>query len=89
MYFSKKDREYIGQYEENLHTAYYADWSRNIPQSKLEKLLEIYKKIAPDYRMCMHCSSSVLRFLKELAGKYYADINEIKNKKNSRKCRKN
>lgn len=81
MIFKKAQREYISNFENELHTALYADWSRNIPSYKLDNLVEIYEDATGnEYKFCRHCGASVLKFLKELAKLYYADIEEINKK---------
>lgn len=87
---TKEDISYLSEFENNFRTAINSNYSRNIIKSKLEKMLEIYKRVTGrDYTLCTHCSSSILLFLK-LIGQVYFDavqkgnetevnINELQN----------
>lgn len=72
----REDYEYLKQFENNFNTAIKSNYTRNIAQSKLEKILEIYQKDVGDkYKVCLHCSTSVVAFLKDV-GKLYFSVQE-------------
>ena len=59
-------------YENNLHTALYQDYSRNLPTSALNTIEQVVFDEIPNWnkRTNMSCSHCVLRLLKA-AGKLY------------------
>lgn len=70
---TKEDLEYLSKYEHNFNTAINSNYSRNIVSSALERMKEIYEReTGKEYRLCTHCSASVLSFLKVI-GKLYLD----------------
>lgn len=72
----REDYEYLKQFESNFNTAIKSNYTRNIPQSKLEKILEIYQKeVGKGYKVCLHCNSIVVSFLKDV-GKLYFSVQE-------------
>ena len=72
----REDYEYLKQFESNFNTAIKSNYTRNIVQSKLEKILEIYQKeVGKGYKVCLHCSSVVVSFLKDV-GKLYFSVQE-------------
>jgi hypothetical protein len=72
----REDYEYLKEFESNFNTAINSNYTRNIPQSKLEKILEIYQKeVGKGYKVCLHCSSVVVSFLKDV-GKLYFSVQE-------------
>ena len=70
-----EDYEYLKQFENNFNTAIKENYSRNIVESKLKKILEIYRKEYKDYTVCLHCGSNVVSFLKDV-GKLYFKVQE-------------
>lgn len=72
----REDYEFLKQFETNFNTAIKSNYTRNIPQSKLEKILEIYQKeVGKGYKVCLHCNSVVVAFLKDV-GKLYFSVQE-------------
>lgn len=72
----REDYEYLKQFEDNFNTAIKSNYTRNIVGSKLKKILEIYQKeVGEGYRLCLHCSSVVVNFLKDV-GKLYFSVQE-------------
>lgn len=70
---TKEDLQYLEKYEQNFRTAINANYTRNIVGSALERMKEIYEReTGKQYRLCTHCTSSVLAFLKVM-GKLYLD----------------
>lgn len=70
---TKEDLKYLSQFETNFNTAIKSNYSRNVLESQLRKMVEIYEKVTGNkYPLCYHCSSSVLGFLKDM-GKIYLD----------------
>lgn len=85
MYFTKEELEYLSDFESNFNRAIKYDYIRNFNTTQVKKLLEIYKKIEPNYTMCMHCSSAILQLAKDIAKCYFADLAEIENSKKKNK----
>lgn len=70
---SKSDMKWLSQFESNFNTAIKSNYTRNILESQLRKMVEIYETATgKQYKLCVHCTSSVLAFLKML-GKMYID----------------
>ena len=71
---TQEDLNFLKEYESNFTTALKSDYTRTIVKPKLEKMLGIYEKeTGKKYKLCTHCSTSVLAFLK-VVGKMYFDI---------------
>ena len=69
---TKEDISYLSEFENNFRTAINSNYSRNIIKSKLEKMLEIYKRATGrDYTLCTHCTSSILLFLRLIGEVYF------------------
>lgn len=95
MYFTKEEFEYISKFEDNLRRAINSNYCLPFGNSAIDELLKIYKKIEPNYNLCKHCSSSILKFAKALGKFYFLDKAEIENNKEknnkdyaNKKCRK-
>ena len=81
--------KWLSQFENNFKTAINSNYTRNILESQIRRMVEIYEfATGKQYRLCVHCTSSVLAFLKVI-GKLYLDqkgnepqlnINELENK---------
>lgn len=94
---SKENMKWLSQFENNFNTAIKSNYTRNILESHLRKMAEIYEKATgKKYHLCTHCTSSILAFLKVI-GKLYLDqkgiepelkTNELENKV-AKKERKN
>lgn len=70
---TKEDIKWLSQFESNFNTAIKSNYSRNVLESQLRKMKEIYElETGKKYPLCFHCSSSVLGFLKDM-GKLYLD----------------
>lgn len=70
---SKEDMEWLSKFETNFKTAIDLNYSRNILESHIRKMMEIYESATgKQYRLCVHCTSNVLNFLKVI-GKLYLD----------------
>jgi hypothetical protein len=70
---TKEDIQFLSEFESNFKTAINSNYSRNIVKSKLEKMLEIYKRVTGrNYSLCTHCTTSILTFLR-LIGELYFD----------------
>ena len=70
---TKEDLKWLSQFETNFNTAINSNYSRNVLESQLRKMVSIYEKeTGKKYPLCFHCSSSVLGFLKDM-GKIYLD----------------
>lgn len=71
-----EDYEYLKQFESNFRTAIYSNYSRNIAESHLNKMVAIYEKeIGRPHKICIRCSTVVLNFLQDL-GKVYFKVQE-------------
>ena len=70
---SKENMKWLSQFESNFNTAIRSNYTRNILESQLRKMVEIYElSTGKKYTLCYHCSSSILAFLKVI-GKIYLD----------------
>lgn len=68
-----QNRNKLRPYESNLRTAYYNDYSRNLPTSVLNMMEQIAYDEIPNWniRTNMSCSHCVLRLLKTVAKLYF------------------
>lgn len=72
---TQEDIIYLSAYERNFNTAINSNYSRNVVSSALERMKEIYERhTGEQYRLCTHCSSSVLSFLKVVGKLYYKEV---------------
>jgi hypothetical protein len=72
----REDYEYLKQFESNFRTAINSNYSRNIAESHLNRMVEIYsKEIGKSHKICIRCGTVVLNFLKDL-GKIYYKVQE-------------
>lgn len=79
---TKEDIQFLSEFESNFKTAINSNYSRNIVKSKLEKMLEIYKRVTGrNYSLCTHCTTSILTFLR-LIGELYFDTVQDGNETN-------
>ena len=70
---NKENMKWLSQFESNFNTAIKSNYTRNILESQLRKMVEIYElSTGKKYSLCYHCSSSILAFLKVI-GKIYLD----------------
>lgn len=68
-----EDIKWLKSFETNFRTAINSNYSRNILESQLRKMVDIYEKeTGKKYTLCYHCSTSILYFLKDI-GKIYFD----------------
>lgn len=67
------NRNKLRPFENNLRTAYYNDYSRNLPTSVLNMMEQIAYDEIPGWnkRTNMSCSHCVLRLLKAVAKLYF------------------
>ena len=71
---TQEDIKWLKQFEPNFKTAINSNYSRNILDSQLRKMVEIYETVkGKKYNLCYHCSSSILGFLKDM-GKIYFEV---------------
>lgn len=94
MNFTNEELKYLKKYENNFNTAINHGYTRNIPTSELTQLEKIYKRVTNDnsYKLCMHCSVNILRFIAELGKMYYAEqkiIEETPKKNGTDKTKQN
>lgn len=77
---TRTDFEFLAQFENNYICALNHNYTRNIPSSDIDRMLQIYEKEKKvKYVLCKHCSSSILAFVK-IIGKMY---NEEKDRRNN------
>lgn len=75
----KEDMKWLSQFESNFRTAIHSNYSRNVLESQLRRMVEIYEKeTGKRYSLCYHCSTQVLYFLKDM-GKLYYDVLQGRN----------
>lgn len=72
----REDYEYLKQFESNFNTAIKSNYTRNIVESKLKRMVEIYEKeTGRKQAICLRCGSVVVSFLKDV-GKLYFSVQE-------------
>ena len=88
MEFTKRELEYLKEFENNFNTAINHQYTRNIASKQLDELISIYKRVTdnPNFKICKHCSSNILSFIKMLGKMYFEQIeiketNKVKNGK--------
>lgn len=75
---TKEDIQFLSEFEPNFKTAINSNYSRNIVKSKLEKMLEIYKReTGRNYSLCTHCTTSILTFLRLIGEVYFDHKNDL------------
>ena len=89
MKFTNKEIEYLKQFENNFNTAIKHKYTRNIPSKQLDELINIYMRVTdnPNFKLCKHCSTNILSFIKTLGKIYFEQIQlieENKEKKNGK-----
>lgn len=89
MEFTKRELEYLKEFENNFHTAINHQYTRNIASKQLDELISIYKRVTdnPNFKLCKHCSTNILSFIKTLGKIYFEQIQlieENKEKKNGK-----
>jgi hypothetical protein len=68
-----EDIKWLSSFESNFRTAINSNYSRNVLESQLRKMVDIYEKVTgKKYSLCYHCSTQILYFLKDI-GKIYFD----------------
>lgn len=86
-----EDLKWLKSFESNFRTAINSNYSRNVLESQLRKMVQIYEQeTGKKYTLCYHCSTSVLYFLKDMGKLYFEkvqagneqelDINELDDK---------
>ena len=72
---TQEDIKWLKQFESNFKTAINSNYSRNILDSQLRKMVEIYESITgKKYNLCYHCSTSILGFLKDMGRIYFQKV---------------
>lgn len=70
---TRKQYDYLSQFDDRFETATKADYIRNILHSDAEKILEIYREVSGDTSpFSLNCSSCVFRLVQKLAKYYFA-----------------
>lgn len=68
----EEDYEFLKQFENNFRTAIHSNYTRNIVESNLKKMVAIYEKeIGKPYKLCFHCGTVIVNFLKDLGAIYF------------------
>ena len=68
---TQEEMKWLEAYENNFICATKANYTRNIPQSQLARMKEIYEREkGVKFNLCTHCSSSILRLVKAMAVLY-------------------
>lgn len=62
----KEEFIWLQAYENNMYTAYEADYSRPIGKNALEEMKVIYERLTEDKSVHISCSRCVLKMLKAL-----------------------
>ena len=74
---TQEELQFLSEFEPNFKTAINSNYSRNIPKSKLEKMVEIYKReTGRNYSLCTHCTTSILTFLRLIGELYFDTVQE-------------
>lgn len=70
------NKKILSKYEQNLRTAYYSDYSRNMPRIAIEEIEKVvYDELGTSQTLNYNCSYCILKLLKQ-AGKIYFESNE-------------
>lgn len=74
---SSEDIKWLSQFEKNFRTAINSNYSRNILNSQLKKMVDIYEGITgKKYNLCYHCASAVLGFLQDMGKIYFEKVQD-------------
>ena len=89
MVFTKEQREILAQYENNLKTAYFADWVRIETRKAVDEMDKVFHD-AYGQTSGLHsaCSRCVIRDVKRLGKDYFADLKELAEKKEKAEAKK-
>lgn len=70
-----EDINWLSKFETNFRTAINSNYSRNILESQLRKMVEIYElETGKKYKLCLHCSSQILQFIKDMGKIYFETV---------------
>lgn len=80
--FTKEELDKLNELcGENLYHAVHSNFYRNTPRTRLMNIKAIYDDATGGhYTANWSCSHCILKFLKEVGKKYYADLEEYNNK---------
>lgn len=69
--------QFLAQYERNLRTATYSDYTRAMGGAALLRMKAIFDRATGgNYRLHVNCASCVLRFLKDVGAIYFRQLEE-------------
>lgn len=72
---NNNDKNYLKKYESNLRTAYFSDYSRNIPTAVLQKMEQIYYNETGDAITTNYsCGNCILKSLKKIGKWWFTKI---------------
>lgn len=86
---TKEEFNILTKYDKHFNTAIKSNYTRSIPTNELQKLVDIYSRIIKNnFKLCYHCNSSILEFMKRLGNIYLKEKNKRLNKTENGKTRK-
>lgn len=69
----------LKEFESNYTTAIRFNYTRNLTNNQLDRLLAVYEAITgKKYVLCKHCSNSVIDFLKVIGKMYFNNTAIVK-----------
>lgn len=74
---TKEDINWLKKFESNFNTAIKSNYSRNILESNLIKMKEIYEcETGKKFSLCVHCTGNVLELLRLVGNLYFKAVQE-------------
>lgn len=74
---TQEEFEFLSRFEKNYNTALNSNYTSAIWSADLNTMLAIYKKYKGNYTLCMHCTSSILAFVKKVGLMYLDEKNKL------------
>ena len=66
------NKRILSKYEQNLKTAFYSDYSRNMPRASLEEIEKVvFDETGKSLNTNYNCSHCIMKLLKEAAKLYF------------------
>lgn len=86
MNFTKEQFDYLSKWEDNFKTATQSKWARHPGSTPLLTMHKMYAQVSGRaFRLNTSCQSCVLSFLQDVGKLYFADKEEMAQKKAAKK----